>query len=100
MKAYLENGGAPENYQILPDEDEEIFKAEMQIIKEKRAKIHEQIEAEKEANYQKKLEIIEKIKAMATSPDEANKSYNDFKKLLSFGATISFMLNNSMICST
>lgn len=81
MKAYLENGGAPENYQILPDEDEEIFKAEMQIIKEKRAKIHEQIEAEKEANYQKKLEIIEKIKAMATSPDEANKSYNDFKKL-------------------
>ena len=36
MKAYLENGGAPENYQILPDEDEEIFKAEMQIIKEKK----------------------------------------------------------------
>ena len=30
---------------------------------------------------QKKLDIIEKIKAMATSPEEANKSYNEFKEL-------------------
>ncbi len=81
MKAYLDNGGEPENYSILPDQDEEAFKAEMQVIKDQRAHLHEQMEKEKQANYEKELEIIEKIKNMATSPDEANKSYNDFKQL-------------------
>lgn len=81
QKEYLEAGGDPEKYQVKPDEDEEAFKAEMTIIREKRAKIFQQQEAEKQDNLQKKLDIIEKIKAMATSPEQANKSYNDFKNL-------------------
>lgn len=81
QKDYLEAGGDPEKYQILPDDDEETFKAEMQIIKEKRAKAFQEQEAEKQANLQRKLDIIEKIKAMATSPEEANKNYNEFKEL-------------------
>lgn len=81
QKEYLEAGGDREKYQVKPDEDEEAFKAEMTIIREKRAKIFQQLEAEKQDNLQKKLDIIEKIKAMATSPEQANKSYNDFKTL-------------------
>lgn len=81
QKDYLEAGGDPEKYQILPDDDEETFKAEMQIIKEKRAKAFQEQEAEKQANLRRKLEIIEKIKAMAISPEEANKNYNEFKEL-------------------
>lgn len=81
MKAYLEGGGDPANYKVLPDEDEEVFKAEMSVIKEKRAKIFLEQEKEKQENLKKKLDIIEKIKAMVTSPEEANKSYQDFKKL-------------------
>ena len=81
QKEYLEAGGDPEKYQILPDEDEEVFKAEMNIIKEKRAKLFQAQEAEKKENLKKKLEIIEKIKSMATSPEEANKSYQEFKEL-------------------
>ena len=81
MKEYIDGGGAPEAYQIMPDEDEETFKQQMAIVREKRARIFQQQEAEKQANLEKKLEIIEKIKAMATSPDEANKSYNEFKEL-------------------
>lgn len=81
QKDYLEAGGDPEKYQILPDDDEETFKAEMQIIKEKRAKAFQEQEAEKQVNLQRKLDIIEKIKAMATSPEEANKNYNEFKEL-------------------
>ena len=81
QKEYLDNGGDPEHYQIVPDKLEESLKAEMAIIKEKRAKILEQQEAEKEENLKKKLEIIDKIKAMATSPDEANKSFQAFKSL-------------------
>ena len=81
MKAYIEAGGDPANYKVTPDADEEEFKAEMSVIKEKRAKLFLEQEKEKQENLKKKLDIIEKIKAMITSPDEANKSYQDFKKL-------------------
>ena len=81
QKKYLEEGGDPEKYQLLPDEDEKAFKAEMAIIREKRAKVFMEQEAEKQENLKHKLEIIDKIKAMATSPDEANKSYQEFKAL-------------------
>ena len=80
-KEYLAAGGDPEKFILLPDDTEEAFKAEMQIIKEKRAKLFLAQEEEKQANLQKKLEIIENIKALATSPDEANKTYQDFKEL-------------------
>lgn len=81
MKEYLAKGGDPEKYILLPDDTEEAFKAEMQLIKEKRAKTFLAQEEEKQDNLRKKEEIIEKIKAMTTSPEEANKSYQDFKAL-------------------
>ena len=81
LKEYIDGGGDPEAYQILPDEDEEAFKAEMGVIKEKRQKLFKEQEQEKQENLQKKLDIIEKIKAMLTSPEEANKSYKEFKAL-------------------
>ena len=81
LKEYIDGGGDPEAYQILPDEDEEAFKAEMGIIKERRQKLFKEQEQEKQENLQRKLDIIEKIKAMVTSPEEANKSYKEFKAL-------------------
>ncbi len=81
QKEYIDNGGDPATYQVLPDEDEEVFKAEMGVIKEKKAKLFQLQEAEKQENLKKKLEIIEKIKGMATSPAEANKSFPEFKNL-------------------
>ena len=81
LKAYLDAGGDPEQYQYAPDPVEEAFKAEMGIIKEKRAKIFKEQEAEKQENLTKKLEIIDRIKAMVTTPDEANKNYKEFKAL-------------------
>ena len=81
QKEYLDAGGDPEKYVALPDDDEESFKAEMGIIKEKRAKLFQEQEAEKQENLKRKLAIIEQIKNMVTSPEEANRSYQDFKKL-------------------
>ena len=83
LKAYIDGGGNPETYQITRDEDEEVFKAEMGIIKEKRAQLFKEQEAEKQVNLEKKLAIIEKIKNMITSPEEANKAYQEFKALQS-----------------
>ncbi len=81
MKDFIDGGGNPDEYRVTPDEDEEAFKAEMVIVRERRAKILKEQEEEKEANLQKKLDIIERIKAMATSPEDANKSYQEFKAL-------------------
>ena len=81
IKAFIDGGGDPNQYQIVPDSLEEAFKAEMGIIKEKRAKLFKEQEAEKQDNLAKKLDIIEKIKAMITTPEEANKSYQEFKSL-------------------
>ena len=81
QRAYIENGGDPEKYQVLPDEDEEVFKAEMTIIKEKRQKAFLALEEEKQKNLKKKEAIIEKIKAMVTTPDEANKNFPVLKTL-------------------
>ena len=81
QKAYLEAGGDPDKYILVPDEAEDVFKAEMGVIKERRAKLFLQQEAEKQENLEKKLNIIERIKNMASSPEEANKNYNEFKEL-------------------
>ena len=81
LKEYIDGGGDPEQYQITPDPDEEAFKAEMVLIKEKRQQLFKEQEQEKQDNLQRKLDIIEKIKSMITSPEEANKSYKDFKAL-------------------
>ncbi|WP_288278799.1 DUF349 domain-containing protein [uncultured Prevotella sp.] len=81
LKEYIDGGGDPEAYQITPDEDEEVFKAEMGVIKERRQQIFREQEAEKEENLKKKQTIIEKIKAMVTSPEEASKTYQEFKAL-------------------
>ena len=81
LKEYIDGGGDPEQYKITPDPDEEAFKAEMVLIKEKRQQLFKEQEQEKQDNLQRKLDIIEKIKSMITSPEEANKSYKDFKTL-------------------
>ncbi|MDD7461642.1 MAG: DUF349 domain-containing protein [Prevotella sp.] len=81
MKEYLDGGGDPEQYKVMPDPNEEAFKAQMQVVKERRAQLFQQQEEEKQENLKKKLDIIEQIKGMATSPDAANKAYHEFKEL-------------------
>ena len=79
--AYIEAGGAPEAYIPAIDPEEEELKAIMQIIKQKRAEQIAEAERAKAENLQKKLDIIERIKNMIATPEEANQSYNEFKEL-------------------
>lgn len=81
MKEYIDGGGDPEKYQVLPDEDETAFKAVMAVIRDKRSQLFQQQEADKQANLEKKTAIINKIKALITSPEEASKSYQEFQQL-------------------
>lgn len=80
-KAHLESGAAAEAYVPQADELEETFKSVMAVIKEKRNEANAELEKEKEMNYQVKLSIIEELKELLESPEDANKNYTEFKKL-------------------
>ena len=78
---FIEEGGNPEEFMPAPDTDEESFKAQLALIRELRNKAAEELEKEKQANLKRKQEIIERIKELAASPEEADKGYDEVKKL-------------------
>ena len=80
-KAFIDGGGAPEAFIPQPDDAESRFKDIMSSIKEKRSAIQAEQDKEKEDNLVKKLAIIDRLKELAESPEDANKAYNEFKKL-------------------
>ena len=80
-KTFVDNGGNPEEYVPLPDPLEEDFKQAMAVIKEKRSELSAELEKQKEMNLQVKWSIIEELKELIESPEDANKNYAEFKKL-------------------
>ena len=81
QKDFVNNGGKAEAFIPKPDSLEGEFKSLMGSIKEKRNELMAAQEEEKEKNLARKLEILEKIKNIAESPEEAGKTYNEFKQL-------------------
>lgn len=80
-KAFIEAGGNESEFMPQPNLLEEDYKAAMAEIKSKRNALYAEQERMKEENLQKKLNLISKLKELVESPDNANKSYNDFKQL-------------------
>lgn len=78
---FIEEGGKAEDFMPAPDMDEENFKAQLSLIREMRNKAAEALEAEKQQNLKRKQEIIERIKALASTPEDADKGYNEVKEL-------------------
>ena len=81
QKAFEENGGDAAAFVAPKDDLETQFKEIMSSIREKRNALKAAEEQEKQANLEKKLAIIEQMKELADSPEDANKAYNEFKKL-------------------
>lgn len=80
-KKFTEAGGAPEDYVPTPDPLEEEMKNAMSVIKNKRNELAAEVEKQKEMNLQVKLSIIEELKDLLESPEDANKNYTEFKRL-------------------
>ena len=78
---FIEKGGAAEEFVPQHDSAEDEFKKAMSVIKEKRNELAAEQEKQKELNYQVKLSIIEELKELTESPDDANKNFTEFKKL-------------------
>ena len=81
QKAFEENGGDAAAFVAPKDDLETQFKEIMSSIREKRNALKAAEEQEKQANLEKKLAIIEQMKKLTDSPEDANKAYHEFKKL-------------------
>ncbi len=53
----------------------------MQLIRDRRAAAQEELERQKADNLKRKLEILERIQQLASTPEEANSTFDEFKAL-------------------
>ena len=80
-RKFVDEGGAVEDFTPQPDPLEEEMKRIMSVIREKRSEQMAELEKQKEMSLQVKLSIIEELKDLLESPDDANKNYTEFKRL-------------------
>lgn len=80
-KEYIAQGGDPASYVPAIDEEEVAFKAEMNLIKERRNALLLEQDKMKADNLEKKLAIVERIKYLAEHAEEASQAYDEVKQL-------------------
>lgn len=78
---FIAGGGNIEEYTVSVNPNEETLKEIIKIFKSKRADALQELEKEKEKNYNLKNEIIEEITLLVNSTDHFNIVYNKFKEL-------------------
>ncbi|MBQ7462594.1 MAG: DUF349 domain-containing protein [Bacteroidaceae bacterium] len=81
FKAFVEAGGEEDKFMPEIDPAEPLFREAMQTIRERRAAAQEAQEKQKQDNLKRKLEIIERIQQLASTPEEANQNFDEFKAL-------------------
>lgn len=80
-EAFVAEGGKAEDFVPAADPDEQEYKRLVASVKEVRAKVAAEAEATRQANLQRKLDIIEEIKQMVAQPEDIDKKYDRFKAL-------------------
>lgn len=78
---FLEKGNEIAAFVAMPNEQEEKFKELLGVIKEKKAALLAEQEAERQKNYERKQQIIEEIKSLAADTDNVNRTFPRFKEL-------------------
>ena len=81
FRAFVEAGGEEDKFMPQIDPAEPAFREAMQVIRERRAAIQEAQEKQKQENLKRKLEILDRIQQLASTPEEANQNFDEFKAL-------------------
>ncbi|MBQ9076404.1 MAG: DUF349 domain-containing protein [Muribaculaceae bacterium] len=79
--AFLEKGNEEAAFAPKLDALEEQFKESLNVIKEKKAALAAEQEAERQKNYERKAAIIEELVEMSSDTDNVNKLFPRFKEL-------------------
>lgn len=80
-QAFIDGGGEAEAF--IPDVDmlEPQFREAIQTLRQRRAEEMQRLEQERVKNLDRKLDILERIKEMALTPEDAAKNFTEFKQL-------------------
>ena len=81
MEQFILDGGDKDSYEHKDDPLEVRFKTAFDIYKVNKEKYKEELERQKNENLQKKLGIIEELKALIYSEETLKKTYDDFRVL-------------------
>jgi hypothetical protein len=80
-KAFVEGGGAEEEFVVEQDPYENDIKDLLRKYRHIRIEKNKKMESEKEENLKLKYEVIEKIKGLINNEESINKTFNDFRDL-------------------
>lgn len=86
--AFVEAGNDPEAFVPPVDDDEEKMKQLLSVIKDNKAKLREEQEAARQANYERKLSIIKEIASLSDDTDNINRHHQRAKELQSEFKTV------------
>lgn len=80
-RAFIEAGGAPEEFVAQPDADEARLKELFAEYRRRRADYLSGLEKEKEENLKTRLAIIEELKELTNGNETVNSTFNTFREL-------------------
>lgn len=80
-ETFLANGNEESDFTPMDDADENNLKELLNVLKERRTEFNAAQEANREANLEKKRQIIQLINEIANDPDNINRQFNRVKQL-------------------
>ncbi|MEJ2596343.1 MAG: DUF349 domain-containing protein, partial [bacterium] len=80
-KAFLNEGGRPEDFKHVEDPLEQRFNAAFAKYRQHKARYAEDLEKQKTENLQIKLNILEELKELINSEETLKKTYDEFRNL-------------------
>ncbi|MCH5325662.1 MAG: DUF349 domain-containing protein [Duncaniella sp.] len=80
-EAFIAEGGDVEAFVPATDQAEEAFKGLMTIIKDKKAAYRAAIEAQEQANYDRKKAIIDQLNELSADTDNVNRVFSTVREL-------------------
>jgi len=80
LQRFITSGGAEEDFDYKNDELDNIFDANLKLIRDRKAQFFKSQEDNKLDNLQKKQELIEKLRVLVDAPDN-NNQFETFKQV-------------------
>jgi hypothetical protein len=80
LMKFIGSGGAEQDFEYKGDEFDMVFDANLKLIKDRKTQFHRQQDENKNENYRKKLELLEKLRVLSDSEDTTDQ-FESFKEL-------------------
>jgi hypothetical protein len=80
LQRFTESGGAAEDFEYKGDELDNVFDANLKLIRDRKTQYFRQQEDQKNDNLRKKVDIIERLRVLVDAQDQANQ-FDAFKEL-------------------